>query len=128
MAKSVSPIPTFRFNNLLFIYLVRLFRWTSFLLYGFAIGWINTHPLPSHSFAGNLKYLTYWDLLAQFALFSLINYCDIFLPNDHRSNASRANVLTKLRDLLHQGIAFPVGTVSVKVQKSFAPVSNFLYL
>lgn len=86
-------------------------------MYAFAIGWINTHPLPPDTinFGGNIKYLTYWNLLFQFALFALINYCDIFLPQTgrHRPNAIRSNVLLKLRDLIHHGIALPIGMVSV---------------
>lgn len=120
MAKGNLVIPKFRFENAVLIVAVRFFRWTFFLLYGLAIGWINTHPLPPNSFnfAGNLKYLTYWNLIAQFALYSLINYCDIFLSNNDRAIVSRANVLTKLRDLLHQGVAFPVGMVRLINRKA----------
>ena len=117
MARGSQAISLFRFTNRPFILIVRIFRWISFLIYGFAIGWINTHPMPSEmtSFGGNAKYLTHWNLLIQFALLALINYCDIYLSptGQNRSNTNRSNVLSKLRDLIHHGIALPVGLVSI---------------
>ncbi|XP_053208499.1 uncharacterized protein LOC128392497 [Panonychus citri] len=116
MSKKMNMIPSYRYNNGIFVYGVKLFRLISFVMYGFAIGWINTHPsVPPYesvgAFGGSLKFLTYWNLLTQFILFTLINYCDFFLLSSDgtfKHNQS-SSVLIKLRDIVHHGLALPLG-------------------
>ncbi|XP_053208582.1 androgen-induced gene 1 protein-like [Panonychus citri] len=122
MSKKMNMIPSYRYNNGIFVYGVKLFRLISFVMYGFAIGWINTHPsVPPYesvgAFGGSLKFLTYWNLLTQFILFTLINYCDFFLLSSDgtfKHNQS-SSVLIKLRDIVHHGLALPLGLFVVLV-------------
>jgi hypothetical protein len=85
-------------------------------MYGYSIGWINTHALapldrPLGQFGGAFKFFNYWDLLIQFILFTLIVYCDIFVSKSNKQPSKRSNVLIKLRDIVHHGLALPVGLV-----------------
>lgn len=106
----------YRFKNKSFNFFLRGFRISSLIMYGYSIGWINTHTNvslahPTNNFGGSFKYFSYWNLLIQFILFTLIVYCDIFINKTIKHSSKRYNVLIKLRDTVHHSLALPLGMV-----------------
>ncbi|XP_054708092.1 androgen-induced gene 1 protein-like [Uloborus diversus] len=63
-------------------------------------------PMPhkrSHEhYAGRWKYLTYWNLIAQFIFFALSSIIDVM-----KSSSSSYHKLTRFRDKMYAGIAMP---------------------
>jgi len=69
-------------------------------------------PMPNKKdhehFAGRLKYLTYWNLVAHFLFFTLSSIMDFM-----KSSSSNYNKLTRLRDKMYAGIVLPYGVFVV---------------
>ena len=83
----------------------------SSVTYGYSIAYIHSHDtlMPrSKGFGGHFKFLTHWDLWIQFFTFVLALICD-FISNPHNHRGRPKPLAVKVRDLIFNGLALPMG-------------------
>ncbi|CAG2175054.1 unnamed protein product [Oppiella nova] len=78
------------------------------IVYGYSLYWCYTNPdIPTKNPKGAIgwryKYLTFWDLWLQFIAFSLCLLSDIL------STQSKSSQIARLRDIVFNSLALPVG-------------------